>query len=173
MLVGNRRQPEGIIIDPTERHVRYYVVESHGWFKTHRYLLPQAPMRLDPDCKALHVDLFALDLTQEMVADIPLVFSGVAPVIEQEGAILLAAMDHLKVRALPAAKDISRPLLWGAAGTIVVYAVHGLFDSPYWTNDLSVEFWLVVALAVVAMRAGSPTAPPDPSSRAPAIPTRT
>jgi len=52
--------------------------------------------------KALHVDLFALDLTHEMVADIPLVFSGVAPVIEQESAILLAAIDHLKVRALPA-----------------------------------------------------------------------
>jgi large subunit ribosomal protein L25 len=52
--------------------------------------------------KALHVDLFALDLTHEMVADIPLLFSGVAPVIEQEGAILLTAMDHLKVRALPA-----------------------------------------------------------------------
>jgi len=52
--------------------------------------------------RALHVDLFALDVTQEMLADIPLVFSGEAPVIEQEGAILLAAMDHLKVRALPA-----------------------------------------------------------------------
>jgi large subunit ribosomal protein L25 len=52
--------------------------------------------------RALHVDLFALDVTQEMVADIPLVFVGEAPVIEQEGAILLAAIDHLKVRALPA-----------------------------------------------------------------------
>jgi large subunit ribosomal protein L25 len=52
--------------------------------------------------RALHVDLFALDLTQEMVADIPLVFSGLAPVIEQESAILLTAIDHLKVRALPA-----------------------------------------------------------------------
>jgi large subunit ribosomal protein L25 len=52
--------------------------------------------------RALHVDLFALDLTQEMVADIPLVFSGLAPVIEQESAILLTAIDHFKVRALPA-----------------------------------------------------------------------
>ena len=76
-------------------------------------------------------------------------------------------------RALPSARDISRPLLWGAAGTIVLYAVHGLFDSPYWKNDLSVEYWLVVALAVVASRIGSPTAHPGQSSRAPATPTRT
>ena len=76
-------------------------------------------------------------------------------------------------RALPSARDISRPLLWGAAGTIVLYAVHGLFDSPYWKNDLSVEYWLVVALAVVASRIGSPTAHPGHSSRAPATPTRT
>lgn len=51
--------------------------------------------------RALHVDLFALDLTHEMQADIPLVFTGIAPVIENEGAILLTSLDHLKVRALP------------------------------------------------------------------------
>ena len=54
---GSLGQLEGIIIDPSERHVRYYVVESKRWMKTHRYLLPDVPMRLDPDCRALHVDL--------------------------------------------------------------------------------------------------------------------
>jgi len=52
--------------------------------------------------RALHVDLFAMDLTQEMQADIPLVFIGVSAAVEMEGAILLASLDHLKVRALPA-----------------------------------------------------------------------
>jgi len=52
--------------------------------------------------RALHVDLFALDLTHEMQADIPLVFTGVSAAVEMEGAILLASLDHLKVRALPA-----------------------------------------------------------------------
>lgn len=52
--------------------------------------------------RALHVDLFALDLTHEMQADIPLVFTGVSPAVENEGAILLTSLDHLKVRALPA-----------------------------------------------------------------------
>lgn len=51
--------------------------------------------------KALHVDLFALDLTQEMQADIPLVFTGTSHAVEMEGAILFTALDHLKVRGLP------------------------------------------------------------------------
>jgi large subunit ribosomal protein L25 len=51
--------------------------------------------------KALHVDLFAVDLTQEMLADIPLVFTGTSHAVEMEGAILFTSIDHLKVRGLP------------------------------------------------------------------------
>ena len=61
---GSLGELEGVIIDPNERHVRYYVVESRGWLKTHRYLVPETPLRLDPDRKALHVDLEADDLSQ-------------------------------------------------------------------------------------------------------------
>ena len=39
------------------------------------------------------------------------------------------------------------------AACLPLYVVHGLFDSPYWKNDLSVEFWLMAALLVVAVRA--------------------
>jgi O-antigen ligase len=56
-------------------------------------------------------------------------------------------------RALPMASDIFRPVLWGAVGALVLLLVHGLFDSPYWKNDLSVEFWLLAALQVIAVRA--------------------
>ena len=55
--------------------------------------------------------------------------------------------------SLAAAHDIYRPILWGVVGALVLYTVHGLFDSPYWKNDLSVEFWLLAALQVVAVRA--------------------
>ena len=51
--------------------------------------------------RALHVDLFAVDLTQEMLADIPLSFVGTSPAVELEGAILFTSLDHLKVRGLP------------------------------------------------------------------------
>jgi large subunit ribosomal protein L25 len=51
--------------------------------------------------RALHVDLFAVDLTQEMQAEIPLIFSGTSHAVEMEGAILFTSLDHLKVRGLP------------------------------------------------------------------------
>lgn len=54
---------EGIIVDPQERHVRYYVVESRGWFKTHRYLVPDAPRQIDWSRKALEVELDAAGLS--------------------------------------------------------------------------------------------------------------
>ena len=56
------------------------------------------------------------------------------------------------LRALPRTDDIYRPLVWGTVGALVLYTVHGLFDSPYWKNDLSVEFWLLAALQVIAVR---------------------
>jgi sporulation protein YlmC with PRC-barrel domain len=55
---------EGVIVDPDERHVRYYVVESHDWFKTHRYLVPEMPCRIDPERKALKVELEADSLAR-------------------------------------------------------------------------------------------------------------
>ena len=55
-------------------------------------------------------------------------------------------------RALAGSTDIWRPVIWGASGALVLYLVHGLFDSPYWKNDLSVEFWLLAALEVLAIR---------------------
>ncbi|HEY8952446.1 MAG TPA: O-antigen ligase family protein [Candidatus Dormibacteraeota bacterium] len=61
-------------------------------------------------------------------------------------------------RAIPQSTDIYRPLLWGCVGTIILWLVHGLFDSPFWKNDLSVELWLVAALQVVAARAVRPAA---------------
>lgn len=51
--------------------------------------------------RALHVDLFAVDLTHEMQAEIPLAFVGTSSAVEMEGAILFTALDHLKVRGLP------------------------------------------------------------------------
>ena len=55
-------------------------------------------------------------------------------------------------RALARAQDIYTPVIWGSVGALLLYLVHGLFDSPYWKNDLSVEFWLVAALQVIAIR---------------------
>jgi hypothetical protein len=35
----------------------------------------------------------------------------------------------------------------------VVFVVHGLVDSPYWKNDLSLEFWTLAAIEIVVIAA--------------------
>jgi putative inorganic carbon (HCO3(-)) transporter len=60
-------------------------------------------------------------------------------------------------REFGSARDFYRPLLWGIFGAWVVFIVHGLVDSPYWKNDLSLEFWILAAIEVIAvanLRAG-------------------
>jgi putative inorganic carbon (HCO3(-)) transporter len=54
-------------------------------------------------------------------------------------------------RNFGSANDLYRPLLWGLFGAWVVFIVHGLVDSPYWKNDLSLEFWILAALEVIAI----------------------
>jgi O-antigen ligase len=54
--------------------------------------------------------------------------------------------------AWPTAEPSHRALLWGTLGGLVLWFMHGLVDSPYWKNDMSVEFWLIAALLVIAVR---------------------
>lgn len=56
-------------------------------------------------------------------------------------------------RALKLASGFERALLWGVVGTVVLWAIHGLVDSPYWKNDMAVELWLVAAIQVAVVRA--------------------
>ncbi len=83
-------------------------------------------------------------------------------------AVIFFGLLWRGVRALPLTNDLFRPILWGCVGALVLYLVHGLFDSPYWKNDLSVEFWLLAALEVIAIRGargarGAPAGPHRPA----------
>ena len=53
---------DGIIIDPSERRVRYLVVDDSGFLRHHRYLLPLSPTRIDAARPALRVDVERADL---------------------------------------------------------------------------------------------------------------
>lgn len=54
----------GVLIDPAHRRVRYYVVESPGWFKVRRYLFSADALAVvQPDEGVLRVDMPAADLT--------------------------------------------------------------------------------------------------------------
>ena len=53
---------EGIVVDPAERQVRYFVVKSE---RPHRhFLLPLVPATIDAEHKAMHVDARQDDLDE-------------------------------------------------------------------------------------------------------------
>jgi O-antigen ligase len=66
--------------------------------------------------------------------------------------ILLGMLLWRGWRGFYRAHDMARPLLWGTSAAFVAIAVHGLFDTPYFKNDLAVEFWIVAALEIAALR---------------------
>jgi large subunit ribosomal protein L25 len=51
--------------------------------------------------RAIHVDYFLVNLKQEMEMDVPLVFTGDAPAVEETGGTLLHNLSSLRVKALP------------------------------------------------------------------------
>jgi large subunit ribosomal protein L25 len=51
--------------------------------------------------RAIHVDYFLVNLRQEMDVEVPLVFTGQAPAVEQTGGTLLHNLSSVHVKALP------------------------------------------------------------------------
>ena len=43
----------------------------------------------------------------------------------------------------------SKRFLLAVAGAMIVILIHGLVDTPYFKNDLSVLFWLIIGLSVL------------------------
>lgn len=93
VLVGPSDQAvgtlDGMIIDPIERHVRFFVVRSRSWLKTRLHLLPAAPARLDSEHRTLHVDINAEDLPQ-----LPEIRSGAYPQYSDDDLIAALFSAH-------------------------------------------------------------------------------
>ena len=53
-------------------------------------------------------------------------------------------------------RDIKKdPILHGSTmGAMVVILIHGLVDTPYFKNDLSILFWLIIGLMIILRRGG-------------------
>ena len=51
--------------------------------------------------QALHVDYYLVNLNVEMEVDVPLVFTGIAPAVEETGGTLLHNLSSVRVKALP------------------------------------------------------------------------
>ena len=55
---------DGIVIDPLHRHASFLVVSVRKRLRTHRYLLPLEPSRIDSGAHELHVEVESADLNQ-------------------------------------------------------------------------------------------------------------
>jgi O-antigen ligase len=75
-------------------------------------------------------------------------------------AVILFGLLWLGWRAWPRVRDFYRPALWGALASLVMWTVHGVVDSPYWKNDMSVEFWTLAALIIICLRTAKRGASP-------------
>ena len=51
--------------------------------------------------RPVHVDYFLVNLKQEMEVEVPLVFTGEAPAVEETGGTLLHQQSSIRVKALP------------------------------------------------------------------------
>jgi O-antigen ligase len=67
-------------------------------------------------------------------------------------AVILFSLLWRGLRSLSQTEGFYRAALWGVVGAFVMWTVHGIVDSPYWKNDMSVEFWILAAIEVVVIR---------------------
>jgi len=51
--------------------------------------------------RPLHVDFYAVVMTEKLTTEVPLVFVGEAPAAEQAGAMVLQALDMVEIECLP------------------------------------------------------------------------
>lgn len=115
--------------------------------------------------KALHVDFFLVDLTHEMEVEVPLVFDGHAPAIEETGGTLITPVSRVRVKALPG--DIPHEI------TVDVRSLVDL-EAAIHVRDLLVDSTKVqiendpddLVAKVVPPRAVEEEAPPIPAEEA-------
>ena len=55
--------------------------------------------------------------------------------------------------AFRSTSTLHKALLWGVLAALITFAVHGMVDTPYYKNDLAVEFWMLAALEIAAINA--------------------
>lgn len=64
-------------------------------------------------------------------------------------------------KAWPRVQDVYRPALWGTLVALLLWFVHGMVDTPYWKNDMSIEFWVLAAIDVAAVASLAAARPSD------------
>jgi large subunit ribosomal protein L25 len=84
--------------------------------------------------RPIHVDLFAVRMTEELTAEVPLVGDGVAPAVES-GGTLVHPVSVVKVRALPG--DLPEAIHYDLASLVG-------YDNVITVGDLAVAAGVVI-----------------------------
>jgi large subunit ribosomal protein L25 len=79
--------------------------------------------------RPLHVDLFLVRMTEELIVDVPLVSTGISRAVEDENGTVLHPIEHVRVKALPDHLPQS-----------IEYAIDSLvdFDAVIKVSDLTI-----------------------------------
>ena len=107
VVYGNRRESEPIQLDAREfellrRHVgRNALLDLQLDGGRPQPVLLHAIQEHPVSRKPLHVDLLAVNMTEERVVDVPIVTVGTSEAVDRQGGVLLHLRDALQVRALP------------------------------------------------------------------------
>ena len=110
--------------------------------------------------RALHVDLFAVRMTEEITVDVRLSAQGTAPAVENAGGTLIHNIESVRIRALPANLPQS-----------IDYDVSPLvdFDAAIHVRDLSIpsDVTLVTDVDEIVARVLAPRIEIEPEPVAP------
>jgi len=79
--------------------------------------------------RPIHVDLFAVRMTEEITVDVQLVPTGNAPAVADQGGTLLHFLESVRVKALPA--NLPQSIEYGIEGLVD-------FDSTIHVRDLPI-----------------------------------
>jgi len=107
VLYGHNTEPVVISLDAVEFGKIYHKagasslinVEIEGDGK--QVVLVKEAQHHPLDGHLVHVDLYAVSMTEKIKAEIPLVFEGEAPAVEDFQAMIVTNKDHVEVECLP------------------------------------------------------------------------
>jgi uncharacterized protein YrrD len=57
---------DGVLIDPSERRVRFFVVQTQGWLRKRKYLISaETPAKVETDGTTLRLDIDGDDVARD------------------------------------------------------------------------------------------------------------
>jgi large subunit ribosomal protein L25 len=107
VLYGHHIEPQALALDAVEFGKVYHKAGASSLINIeiagndNQVVLVKQAQHDPVRGQVTHVDLYAVSMTEKIKAEIPLVFEGVAPAVEDHDAILVTNKDHVEVECLP------------------------------------------------------------------------